>query len=129
MLTVSKYCRLLCLGLILPFVPVKAEWKEFKLLKSYVKTSDIGKGRELVKKCLADTLISRDPKLYSLARSLEVKANDAENMKLYLHQKYDTTGFFNSVCSIFEYTLKKRESYALPIPNRQKRPEKRIVHF
>lgn len=107
MLTVSKYCRLLCLGLILPFVPVKAEWKEFKLLKSYVKTSDIGKGRELVKKCLADTLISRDPKLYSLARSLEVKANDAENMKLYLHQKYDTTGFFNSVCSIFEYTLKE----------------------
>lgn len=107
MLTVSKYCRLLCLGLFLPFVPVKAEWKEFKLLKSYVKTSDIGKGRELVKKCLADTLISRDPKLYSLARSLEVKANDAENMKLYLHQKYDTTGFFNSVCSIFEYTLKE----------------------
>lgn len=85
------------------------EWKELKDLKSYVKTSNVAKGRELVNKCLNDTLINRDPQLYVLATAIETKANDAENMKLYLHQKYDTAAFFNSICKIFEYTLKQED--------------------
>jgi tetratricopeptide (TPR) repeat protein len=111
LLKLMRY-RLLLLIYIVSAVPLtlcSAEWKELKLLKSYIKSSDIGKGRELVSKCLKDTNISQSPQLYTLATSLEVKANDAENMKLYLHQKYDTTGFFNSVCNIFEYTLKEEK--------------------
>lgn len=104
-----KLKHLLLFFFLTPLLICGAEWKELKQLKSYVKTSDIGKGRELLKKCLNDTLISRDPQLYSLATALEVKANDAENMKLYLHQSYDTAGFFNSVCNIFEYTMQEEK--------------------
>ena len=102
------YIRIVLLSLLMaPLMLCASELKELKLLKSYVKTSNIGKGRELVKKCLNDSIFNTSPELYSLATALEIKANDAENMKLYLHQQYDTTGFFNSVCSIFEYTLKE----------------------
>lgn len=79
--------------------------KEYKNLKEYLKTSNIGKGREQIAKCLADSVMSADPKFYDLAIALEKKANDAENMKLYLHQKYDTASFFNSNSKIVEYTL------------------------
>lgn len=81
--------------------------KEYKNLKEYIKTSNYAKGREQIAKCLTDSTINTDPKLYDLAIALETKANDAENMKLYLNQKYDTTAFFNTGSKIVEYTLKR----------------------
>ena len=81
--------------------------KEYKNLKGYIKTSNYAKGREQIAKCLADTTINTDPKLYDLAIALETKANDAENMKLYLNQKYDTAAFFNTGSKIVEYALKR----------------------
>ena len=79
--------------------------KEYKNMKEYIKTSNYAKGREQIAKCLADSTINTDPELYALAIALETKANDAENMKLYLNQKYDTTAFFNSNSKIVEYSL------------------------
>ena len=125
----SRLIMLLYFVSVVPLVLCGAEWKELKLLKSYVKTSDIGKGRELVGKCLKDTLINQEPRFYSLATALEVKANDAENMKLYLHQKYDTTGFFNSVCNIFEYTLKEEETLRAASPKQALKKQRKNRAF
>lgn len=79
--------------------------KEYKNLKSYIKTSNYGKGREQIAKCLADSTVNNDPAFYDLAIALETKANDAENMKLYLKQNYDTASFFNTGSKIIEYSI------------------------
>ena len=121
-----QYLRNVLLALFLtPIMLYGTEWKEFRLLKSYVKTSNIGKGRELINKCLHDSIFNTSPDLYSLATALEIKANDAENMKLYLHQQYDTTAFFNSVCNIFEYTLKEESLLRETNPKLAKKIEKK----
>lgn len=77
--------------------------KELKNLKAYVKASNISQGRQLIAKCLQDSTINTDMELYDLAVMLEKKANDAENLKLYLNQKYDTAAFFNSISEMFRY--------------------------
>lgn len=102
---------LLSAVLLLPVSLHSEVKKEVKELKACVKTSNINRGREIIKKCIDDTLFNRDPQFYSLATALEKKANDAENMKLYLKQKYDTAVFFNSICNMFEYSKKMDEIY------------------
>lgn len=82
-----------------------SERKELKDLKQCIKTSNFNKGRELIEKCRKDTTINMNPELYSLAIALERKANDNENEKLYLKQKYDTAAFFTTIHKIVEYTL------------------------
>lgn len=77
--------------------------KEIKNLRQYVKAANFAKGRELIGKCLKDTTINQQLQLYDLAIALEHKANDAENLKLYLNQKYDTVAFFNSISAMFRY--------------------------
>lgn len=77
--------------------------KELKNLKAYVKASNISQGRQLIAKCLQDSTINTDMELFDLAVMLEKKANDAENLKLYLNQKYDTATFFNSISEMFRY--------------------------
>lgn len=109
---------LLFLGFLMVSLFCPAQQKEYKDLKTYIKESNVSKGRELVTKCLNDTLFNNNPKFYALAAAIEAKANDAENMKLYLHQKYDTAGFFNSIYKIFEYTLKQEELLRNQIPKR-----------
>ncbi len=96
--------------ILIPTTLYAGDWKELKDLKSFVKTSNIGKGRELIAKCLKDTLINKEPELYRHAIALETKANDAENMKLYLKQKYDTVAFFNTTYCIFDYSLKLEQA-------------------
>ncbi len=97
---------ILYLLIALPLISVAKDWKELKNLKAYVKASNITEGRKLLTKCLADTSLSREPELYSLAVALEAKANDTENTKLYLGQSYDTAAFFSSVSNIVEYSVK-----------------------
>lgn len=77
--------------------------KELQNLKSYVKASNFAQGRQVVARCLQDSTINTDMRLYDLAIMLEKKANDAENMKLYLNQKYDTAAFFNSISEMFRF--------------------------
>ena len=97
--------------------------KEYKNMKEYIKTSNYAKGREQIAKCLADTTINADPEFYSLAIALETKANDAENMKLYLNQKYDTASFFNSNSKIVEYSLMqdKVQNALAPLPDAKRK--------
>lgn len=97
--------------------------KEYKNMKEYIKTSNYAKGREQIAKCLADTTINADPEFYALAIALETKANDAENMKLYLNQKYDTTAFFNSNSKIVEYSLMqdKAQNALSPLPDSKRK--------
>ncbi len=99
--------KILILLLLLPVGGFAFEYKELKELKKCVKTSNVGKGRELINKCLKDTLINCNAQFYALAAAIEIKANDSENMKLYLRQNYDTASFFNTTCNIFEYLLKQ----------------------
>ena len=54
---------------------------------------------------MADSTVNNDPAFYDLAIALETKANDAENMKLYLKQNYDTASFFNTGSKIVEYSI------------------------
>ncbi|MCR5819576.1 MAG: hypothetical protein K6F94_01300 [Bacteroidaceae bacterium] len=53
---------------------------------------------------LAKSETKHDDKIECLRLALEcnVKMNDAENMKLYLHQKSDTAKFFNTILTIFK---------------------------
>ena len=90
--------------------------KEYKNIKAYIKAANYSKGREQIAKCLADSTINKDIKLYDLAIALETKANDAENMKLYLNQKYDTVAFFNSCSKIIEYSLIRDSLLAVTDP-------------
>ncbi len=85
--------------------------KEYKELKACIKNSNVGRGREIINKCISDTLFNTDPQFYAFAVAIEKKANDAENMKLYLKQKYDTAAFFNSIYKMFEYSKMQDELY------------------
>ena len=106
--------------------------KEYKNMKEYIKTSNYAKGREQIAKCLADTTINTDPEFYALAIALETKANDAENMKLYLNQKYDTASFFNSNSKIVEYSLMQDKAQNALIPlseNKRKKKAASLVPY
>ncbi len=97
-------CALLLLVASITCLPMlSGTRKELKNLKVYVKTSNFSQGRQLIEKCLKDSTINTDMQLYDLAVMLEKKANDAENLKLYLNQKYDTAAFFNSISEMFRY--------------------------
>ena len=101
--------------------------KEYKNMKEYIKTSNYAKGREQIAKCLADTTINTDPEFYALAIALETKANDAENMKLYLNQKYDTASFFNSNSKIVEYSLMQDKAQNALAPLSENKRKKKAV--
>lgn len=115
-------------------VSTAAERKELKDLKQYIKTSNFGKGRELIDKCRKDTTINQSPELYALAAALERKANDNENEKLYLKQKYDTAAFFTTVYKIVEYTLEHdrallQQKEATAIKTRKQKREALKVYY
>ena len=108
--------------------------KEYKNLKTYIKTANYGKGREQIAKGLADSTLNNDPYFYELAIALETKANDAENMKLYLKQNYDTASFFNTGSKIVEYSLLQDSLQAIENPTtiaakRKKKVAKLIPHY
>lgn len=108
--------------------------KEYKNLKTYIKTANYGKGREQIAKGLADSTLNNDPYFYELAIALETKANDAENMKLYLKQNYDTASFFNTGSKIVEYSLLQDSLQAIENPatiaaKRKKKVAKLIPHY
>ena len=140
----SPLTPLLLLALLISISGSSATRKEFKNLKAYIKAANYAKGREQIAKCLADSTINNDPKLYDLAIALETKANDAENMKLYLNQKYDTAAFFNTASKIVEYSLmrdkilakmdpvvvtSKRKKYAVGLPSYYQNLYKGGVYF
>lgn len=117
-----------------PLISHAALRKEYKNLKTYIKTSNYGKGREQIAKGLADSTLNNDPYFYELAIALETKANDAENMKLYLKQRYDTASFFNTTGKIVEYSLKQDSLQALENPagidsKRKKKVAKLIPYY
>ena len=125
-------CAILVLALMVCAPLSAGVRKELKNLKTYVKTSNFSQGRQLIQKCLQDSTLNEDLRLYDLAVQLEKKANDAENLKLYLNQKYDTAAFFNSISEMFRYAG-MQDSVCLstaikPIQTRKWEKQRRNTH-
>lgn len=80
--------------------------KQYKPLRGYLKAKNGTEAMKEVEKLEKDSILGADPKLYEYGRQAQVLINDAENVKAYLKQAYDTTRFFNSIYKIYEYVQK-----------------------
>ena len=81
--------------------------KEYKAIKNYIKNGgNIATVNTVVQKCQRDEDFRDDPELYFLAAQAQRKLNDAENLKLYIKQAYDTVSFFSSIKGMFDYCIK-----------------------
>lgn len=76
--------------------------------KAAVKT---GKNQAKAEKNLLDIINREDvnqqrrAEIYFMAQELERSMNDAENVKFYLKQPYDTTRFFSTILQMYRYLL------------------------
>lgn len=99
--------RLIILLFVLAWMPVQVvAQKEFKPIRAAIKAKNGGEAMKLVERYEQDSILSRLPKLYEYGTQAQILINDAENVKAYLKQQYDTTKFFWSICKIYEYVIK-----------------------
>ena len=80
--------------------------KQYKPLRGYLKAKNGTEAMKEVEKLEKDSLLNTDPKLYDYGCQAQILINDAENVKAYLKQAYDTARFFNSIYKIYEYVQK-----------------------
>lgn len=85
--------------------PVAAQ-KEFREMKQLIKNKKTTDVIALVEKYSADSVLSKEPRLYDFGKQAQIIINDAENEKIYLKQAYDTTKFFSSNLAIVDYIQK-----------------------
>ena len=92
--------------------------KEYKPLRTYIKNGgNLNQSMQVVQQLEKDVDFKDDPELYYLAALCQRKANDVENMKVYLRQPYDTVSFFNTTYGMFDYILKCDVKDSLPKAN------------
>lgn len=93
--------------LILMIVPLLAVGqKAYKPIKVALKAQNFSQAKKEADKLKTDSLYRDDIDLYLLAIEAEKGINDAENLKLYLKQKYDTLAFFSSTYNLIENARK-----------------------
>lgn len=80
--------------------------KAYKPIKTALKAKNYNEAINQINKLKQDTTFCNDPKLYLFAIEANKGLNDAQNMKLYLKQKYDTIAFFSTTYQIVENALK-----------------------
>lgn len=98
---------LILLWMALFWMPIQAvAQKEFKPIRAAIKAKNGSEAMNLVERYEKDSILSQLPKLYDYGIQAQILINDAENVKAYLKQKYDTVRFFQSTCSIYEYVIK-----------------------
>lgn len=80
--------------------------KQYKSIRAALKAKNGAEAMRLVETCEKDSILQKDPHTYDYGTQAQILINDAENVKAYLKQPYDTARFFQSTCKIFEYALK-----------------------
>lgn len=89
--------------------------KEYKPLRNYIKSGgNLTQTMGVVQQLEKDMDFKDDPELYYLAALCQRKANEAENLKVYLKQPYDTASFFNTTYGMFDYIIKCDAKDSLP---------------
>ncbi len=92
------WCVLLCI-LASICLPAKAQ-KAYKPIKIALKDKNYNEAIKQIDKLKADTNYCFDSKLYLYAIEANRGLNDAQNMKMYLKQNYDTTAFFSTTFQV-----------------------------
>ena len=80
--------------------------KQYKSIRAALKAKNGAEAMRLVETCEKDSILQKEPRTYDYGTQAQILINDAENVKAYLKQPYDTARFFQSTCKIFEYILK-----------------------
>ena len=80
--------------------------KQYKSIRTVLKAKNGAEAMRLVETCEKDSILQKNPQTYDYGTQAQILINDAENVKAYLKQPYDTARFFQSTCKIFEYALK-----------------------
>ena len=80
--------------------------KQYKSIRAALKAKNGAEAMRLVEACEKDSILQNEPRTYDYGTQAQILINDAENVKAYLKQPYDTVRFFQSTCKIFEYILK-----------------------
>ena len=80
--------------------------KQYKSIRTVLKAKNGAEAMRLVETCEKDSILQKNPQTYDYGTQAQIIINDAENVKAYLKQPYDTVKFFQSTCKIFEYILK-----------------------
>lgn len=80
--------------------------KVLKTLRGYVKDNNTSSAVKELAKLEADSVANKLPRLYNLGKEVQIQLNDAENVKIYLGNAYDTAAFFSSTLAIYDYILK-----------------------
>lgn len=97
--------------------------KQYKSIRAALKAKNGAEAMRLVETCEKDSILQKNPQTYDYGTQAQIIINDAENVKAYLKQPYDTARFFQSTCKIFEYVL-KCEQAELDLQEREGKKQK-----
>ena len=102
--------------------------KEYKQIRSSIKSGKNDEAANLVEKAKKDSALMNDPELYLLGAEVQKKINDDYNKKLYLKQLQkteDSTRLFTSTYGIFENLIKCDELESVPDKKGNVKPKNR----
>ena len=100
-----KISGIILCGLLFLACPVSAQ-KAYKSIKTALKAKKYSDAISQIDKLRKDSDYTNDAQLYLLAIEANRGLNDAQNMKLYLKQNYDTTAFFTTTYQIVKNAVK-----------------------
>lgn len=99
--------RTLLLTLLLLVLPFAAPaQRAFKPVKAAIKAKNYKEAINQIDQLRKDSLYSNDPKLALYSIEANRGLNDAENMKLYLKQSYDTVAFFSTTHLVIQEAVR-----------------------
>lgn len=102
--TIRIACYVLCCAFYFAFST--SAQKVYKPIKTSLKEKKYSDAIKQFDKLSKDSDYTNDSKLYLLAIQANQGLNDAQNMKLYLKQKYDTIAFFSTTYQIVKNAMK-----------------------
>jgi len=88
--------------------------KEYKQIRAFMKAGNLNEAVNVVNKCKKDSATMNDSELYFLSSEVQRRLNDAQNVKLYLKQPYDTISFFSSIYGLFDDLIMCDEKESIP---------------
>ena len=112
------------IGLLLP----ASAQKELKTLRSYVKNGKTGDAIKEAERLAADSTWRMEPNVYAAKFQAHKQVYLAQNEKMYLKQKADTTAYFSAIHDMFVSALQCDSAERYQMKEKKRKMRHRSVH-
>ena len=113
------------IGLLLP----ASAQKELKTLRSYVKNGKTGEAIKEAERLAADSTWHMEPNVYAAKFQAHKQIYLAQNEKMYLKQKADTTAYFSAIHGMFVSALQCDSAERYQMRERKRKMRHRSIHI